>query len=329
MTVHVDAQMLVLRVADHGPGLPAAIREMMTEIPAELRPRVTEDNGSGLRAGDRATHDTRAGRPHRRARQPRGRRARSVPAAGAWPRMRSHPHPRSTIPTSSKWHAWWWTTTRSTPRSPWRCWSGSASRWTMPRASPRRMRYARPKRAPTTFSWSITVCRTAPGWTSRANCARTRPARRPHLPAQRERGMGQAGPADARLFVALLKKPLDAASLAQAIHEGCDRRPTDLLEGLSPGAAPDGRGLRRELVRFPPGPRGSRTRFATTTSPGVPTTGQRRKIFGLTRDRAVLLQVEWSHTDPAADIAARAAAEALLGCALPTGWPGSHRARQA
>lgn len=54
------------------------------------------------------------------------------------------------------------------------------------------------------------------------------------------------------------------------------------------------------------------------------------RIFGLNRISDALLQLEWSHTDPIADVAKRVAAhEALLACRLPVDWSDRTGTRQA
>ncbi|MGY0780025.1 ATP-binding protein [Azospirillum argentinense] len=46
--LRVEDGMLVFRVADHGPGMPEEIRDMLAQAPVGLRPRTTGRNGSGL-----------------------------------------------------------------------------------------------------------------------------------------------------------------------------------------------------------------------------------------------------------------------------------------
>ena len=272
VTVHVDAQMLVLRVADHGPGLPAAIREMMTEIPAELRPRVTEDNGSGLGlaiaqrmtlalGGRIAALDSREGAVLEVCLP-------LVHGQDAEPSAPSQHHPDKLEmaclvvdddPINAQ------VTVAMLERL------GLSVDYAESIAQAHALCQAEAG----AYDVFVVDFRLPDG--TRVDFARQLrqgpgAARRPHLPAQRERGMGQAGPADARLFVALLKKPLDAASLAQAIHEGCDRRRPRICSRACP---PVQRRMAETFAAnwcdFRPALAAAGPRLATTTSPGVPT----------------------------------------------------------
>ena len=333
VTVHVDAQMLVLRVADHGPGLPAAIREMMTEIPAELRPRVTEDNGSGLGlaiaqrmtlalGGRIAALDSREGAVLEVCLP-------LVHGQDAEPSAPSQHHPDKLEmaclvvdddPINAQ------VTVAMLERL------GLSVDYAESIAQAHALCQAEAG----AYDVFVVDFRLPDGTgVDFARQLRQDPALRdaPIFLLSANVEWVRQVPADARLFVALLKKPLDAASLAQAIHEGVrPPPPTDLLEGLSPPVQ------RRMAETFA----ANWCDFRPALAAAGPAIGDDdiagrahklasgAKIFGLTRIAAALLQVEWSHTDPAADIAARAAAhEALLGCALPAGWPDRIGARQA
>lgn len=58
VSLRTDADTLCFRIDDHGPGLPAEIREMLAQGVAELRPRATgrEGSGLGLAIAQRMTH---------------------------------------------------------------------------------------------------------------------------------------------------------------------------------------------------------------------------------------------------------------------------------
>lgn len=128
---------------------------------------------------------------------------------------------------------------------------------------------------------------------------------------------------DVALFTALLEKPLDAASLARAIHQGTHQAvPAGLLEGISPAA-------RRKMAQaFWQGWTDLQQRLATAGAevccPDIArrahTLASGAAIFGLHDMAQSLKQTEQAHTAPEAAAARAAAHAALLGSALPQDW---------
>lgn len=333
VTVHVHAQTLVLRVADHGPGLPAAIRDMLTEMPAELRPRVTKDNGAGLglaisqrmtlALGGRITAlDSSDGAvlevclplvPGQDGKQ-------SAPSQRHADKLEMACLVVDDDPINAQ------VTVAMLERL------GLSVDYAESIAQAHALCDAEAG----AYDFFIVDYRLPDGTgVDFARQLRKDPALRdaPIFLFSANVEWVRQVPADALLFVALLKKPLDAASLAEAIQKGVrPPPPTELLEGLSP---PVQRRMAEAFAAnwsdFLPA-----VALAASASRDDDIAGRAHKlasgakIFGLTNISAALLQVEWSHTDPGADIAARAAAhEALLACELPADWPDRVGARQA
>ncbi len=131
-------------------------------------------------------------------------------------------------------------------------------------------------------------------------------------------------PEDARLFTALLEKPLDTTSLAQAIRNETEpRRPVNMLAGVSSDAQRKMAGVfSQQWLELHSIVLAARTEKqdkdiairAHKLSSGA-------AIFGLKSTADALKQVEWAHTDAAADPPGRALAHnALLACTLPSDW---------
>ena len=128
---------------------------------------------------------------------------------------------------------------------------------------------------------------------------------------------------DTAAFTALLEKPLDAAALARAI-DGATRRPTAPLDGLSPAVQHKmmlsfGRSwaqIRQRIVAADcRRPDREIAALAHRLASGA-------AIFGLLPHAAALRRLEAVAGDPAAGAADRAQARnALLALALPADWP--------
>lgn len=325
VAVHVeDAAMLVFRVTDHGPGLPAAMRGMLTDTPAELRPRVTEDNGSGLGLAIAQRMTLALG----------GRVAALDCAEGTVIEVRLPLVAGADQEHSVATHA-------PLDKLDMACLviddDPISARVTVAMlerlglsvdyAESLVQAYGLCDAEAGAYDIFVVDYRLPDGTgVDFARRLRQDPAlcNAPIFLLSANVEWVRQVPADARLFVALLKKPLAAASLAQAIYEGVRPPPaTDMLQGLSPQVQ------RRMAQVFADNWSDFRPVLAAAdvTDRDDNIAGHAHKlasgakIFGLTSISGALLEVERAHTDPGADVAARLAAhEALLACALPANW---------
>lgn len=130
-------------------------------------------------------------------------------------------------------------------------------------------------------------------------------------------------PEDVALFTALLEKPLDAASLARAIHRGTSQPASaGFLEGISAA------GRHKMAQAFLQGWNELRQRLdmsdAAVCNPDIARRAHKlvsgAAIFGLHGMAQALRQAEQAHTDPGAAAQRVAAHDALLSSKLPDDW---------
>ena len=329
---HIDSALLVFRVADHGPGLPAAIRGMLTDTPAELRPRATAENGSGLGLAIAQRMTLALG----------GRIAALDSAEGALVEVRlplvlgrDEAQPAPTHPYFGKLDMGCLVVDDDPINAQITVAMLERLGLSVDHAESIDQAHALRLAEPGVYDIFVVDYRLPDGsGVDFARQLRRDPSLRnaPIFLLSANVEWVRQIPEDARLFAELLKKPLDAASLAKAIHKGVRLPPTDMLDGLSPQVQ------RRMAEIFAKSWSDFRPALAAAdaASRDDSIAGSAHKlasgarIFGLNRLSDALLQIEWSHTDPTADVAARVAAhEALLACPLPADWSDRTGTRQA
>lgn len=320
----VEAETLVFRICDHGPGMPAEICAMLTDVPAELRPRATERNGSGLGLAIAQRMTLALG----------GRICALDCADGALVEVRlplvpgqPEVRPESALPRDEALDMSCLVVDDDPINAQVTVAMLERLGLGVDHAESIAQAHALCSAAPDAYDIFMIDYRLPDG--SGVDFARQLhqdPRRRDaaiFLLSANVDWVRQT-PEDARLFTALLRKPLDTTSLAQAVRAGMRARaPADMLDGLSAEAR------QRMAAVFARSWSNFHAALSVTDSARRSDDIAARahklasgaRIFGLTGMADALLGVEHSHTSPEADAALRHSAhESVLACALPTDW---------
>ncbi len=327
VSLHIDADELVFRIDDHGPGMPKDIRDMLANGVAELRPRVTGREGSGLGlaisqrmtlalGGQISVRDPEVGTSVE-VRLP------LVPA-------RSAPRPPTTRNSGGQLAS----SCLVVDDDPI---SGLVTAAMLERlglsvdhAGDLGQANALCAAQPDDYDFFIVDYRLADGTgIDFARMIRFDPVLRgkPVILLSANVDRVRERPEDATMFAAILEKPLDAAALAETVRIRT-RLPTGaaLLEGLSPSVR------RRMAEAFAESWSEFRAMLTGKTAAERDATIESRahklangaRTFGLTELADALRSLEYAHRTDSVDAEEREAARAqVLSCALKPDWPDS------